>query len=98
VTERLPGQALTVTGNTPHSPGACDDDARWREAARLRSQFRGWIIIWLAAENCYRAYRRLPGARRDTAISAATSGQMANLIGQAEQASARPARRGSGMR
>jgi hypothetical protein len=43
---------------------------------------------WLAAENCYRAYRRLPGARRDTAISAPTPAEMAALIGQAEQAAA----------
>ena len=70
-----------------------EEDACWREAAQLRSQFRGWIVVWLAPENCYRAYRRLPGARRDTAISAATPGEMAVLIGQAEQAaSARRAR------
>jgi hypothetical protein len=93
VTERLPGQALTVPGNTPGSPGACDDDARWREAARLRAEHRAWIVIWLAAENCFRAYRRLPGARRDTVLSAATSAQMADLIGHTEQAAARPARR-----
>jgi hypothetical protein len=71
---------------TARSPAQQQDAACWREAARLRSQFRGWIVIWLARENCYRAYRRLPGARRDTAISAATSGEMTSLIGQAEQA------------
>jgi hypothetical protein len=70
--------------------------ACWREAARLRAQFRGWIVIWLARENCYRAYRRLPGARRDTAISAATSGEMASLIGQAGQATRPPAIRTGG--
>jgi hypothetical protein len=75
---------------TAGSPAQQQDAACWREAARLRSQFRGWIIIWLARENCYRAYRRLPGARRDTAISAATSGEMASLIGQAEQAARTP--------
>jgi hypothetical protein len=63
-----------------------DEDARWREAARLRAEHRSWIIIWLAPEQCFRAYRRLPGARRDTAISAATPGELADLIGQAEQA------------
>jgi hypothetical protein len=75
---------------------AQQEDVCWREAARLRSQFRTWIMIWLAPENCYRAYRRLPGARRDTALSAATPAEMAALIGQAEQAAARPARRGPG--
>jgi len=47
-------------------------------------------VIWLAPEHCFRAYRRLPGARRDTAISAATPGEMASLIGQAEQAARTP--------
>jgi hypothetical protein len=77
---------------TAGSPARQDEDACWREAARLRSQFRRWIVIWLATENCFRAYTRLPGARRDTALSAATSGQMADLIGQAEQAARAPAR------
>jgi hypothetical protein len=76
-----------------------NDDTRWREAARLRREHRGWIVIVLAPENCYRAYPRLPGARRDTALSAATPAEMAGLIGQAEQAgTARPARRGPGTR
>jgi hypothetical protein len=77
---------------TADSPAQQQEEVCWREAARLRSQFRGWIVIWLARENCYRAYRRLPGARRDTTLSAATSGQMADLIGQAEQAARTPAR------
>jgi hypothetical protein len=83
---------------TPGSPSQREEDACWREAARLRSQFRGWIVIWLASGHCFKAYKRLPGARRDTALSAATSGEMADLIGQAEQAAGRPARRGSGTR
>ena len=83
---------------TPASTARQDDDACWREAARLRREHRGWIVIWLAPENCYRAYRRLPGARRDTALSAATPAEMSDLIGQAEQATARPAWRGPGAR
>ena len=67
-----------------------DEDACWREAARLRAEHRSWIIIWLAPERCFRAYRRLPGARRDTTISAATPGEMADLISQAEQAARTP--------
>jgi hypothetical protein len=88
VTESLPGQAMTVPGSAPTSQGREKEDACWREAARLRREHRGWIVVWLAPENCYRAYRRLPGARRDTAISAATPPEMAALIGQAEQAAA----------
>ena len=68
------------------------DAACWREAARLRSQFRGWIIIWLAREGCYKAYKRMPGARRDTALSAATADDMTAQIRQADQAAARPVR------
>jgi hypothetical protein len=70
------------------------DDACWREAARLRAERRGWIVIWLAPESCFRAYRRLPGARRDTALSAATADELAALIGQAEQAATGPVRGG----
>jgi hypothetical protein len=75
---------------TAGSQARQDEDARWREAARLRAEHRSWIIIWLAAEHCFRAYRRLPGARRDTAISAATPGELADLIGHAEQAAGTP--------
>ena len=75
---------------TPGSQARHDEDACWREAARLRAEHRSWIVIWLAAEHCFRAYRRLPGARRDTALSAATPGELADLIGQAEQAARTP--------
>ena len=69
---------------SPSSPQQ-QDDACWREAARLRREHRGWVVVWLAAEDRFRAYRRLPGARRDTALSAGTAAQMANLIERAEQ-------------
>ena len=67
---------------------SAQDDVCWREAARLRREHRGWVVIWLAAENSFRAYRRLPGARRDTALSAGTAEQMVDLIRQAEQPAA----------
>jgi hypothetical protein len=79
------------------APGGTDsNDHRWREAAQLRAERKSWIVIWLAPENCFKAYRRLPGARRDTALSAATVAEMDALIAQAEQTAARPARRGRG--
>jgi hypothetical protein len=82
-----------LPGSVSQSPVETGDDAAcWREAARLRSEHRGWIVIWLAREGCYRAYRRLPGARRDTALSAATAQDMAGQIRRAEQAATRPAR------
>jgi hypothetical protein len=73
------------------------DAACWREAERLRAEHRGWVVIWLASEQRYRAYRRLPGARRDTALSAATAAEMADLIGQSEHGRTGRARRGRGV-
>ena len=49
-------------------------------------------MIWLAREHCYKAYKRMPGARRDTALSATTAGDMATQICRAEKAAARPGR------
>jgi hypothetical protein len=72
------------------------DAQRWQQAAQLRADHKGWIVVWLAPENCFKAYRRLPGARRDTALSAATSAEMADLIGQAEQATRTPPPRTEG--
>jgi hypothetical protein len=81
---------------TPSGTGS--DAQRWREAAQLRAGHRAWVVIWLAPANCFKAYRRLPGARRDTALSAASVAEMDALIAQAEQAAARSARRGPGTR
>ena len=69
-----------------HAPASDQDAARWREATRLRVEHRSWIVIWLAADKCFRAYRRLPGTRRDTALSAATAEDLAAQITAAEQA------------
>ena len=71
-----------------------NDAACWREAARLRLEHRAWVIIWLAREGCYRAYRRMPGARRDTALSATSADGMSAQIHCAERAAARPAGHG----
>ena len=73
-------------------PATSADAECWRDAARLRREHRGWIVIWLARNNCYRAYRRIPGARRDTALSAATARDMAKQINQADRAAAQRAR------
>jgi hypothetical protein len=71
---------MTAVAGSPAQDGRC-----WREAAQLRRVHRAWVAIWLAAENSFRAYRRLPGTRRDTALSAATASEMADLIQQAER-------------
>ena len=65
----------------------------WGEAARLRREHRAWIVIWLARDNCYRAYRRTPGARCDTVLSAPTARDMAKQITRADKTAAQRARR-----
>ncbi len=66
------------------------DQRHWGEAAELRGEHQGWIVIWLAAYSQFRAYRRLPGTRRDTVLSATTSSDLAAQISQAEQAARTP--------
>jgi hypothetical protein len=75
-----------------------EDAARWRDAARLRAEHPGWVIVWLARTGQFRAYKRLPGARRDTSLTGATADALATRITAAEQAAAGPARRARGTR
>ena len=79
---------MTAPGPAPGDhPAAEDEDSWcWREAARLRRERRAWVIIWFSPAHEFRAYGRLPGARRDTALTAPTPARLAALIGQAEQA------------
>jgi len=89
---------VAVPGPAPGRQGAVVvDGERWREAALLRRDHAGWAIVWLAEAGEFRAYRRLPGARRDTALAAATASDLAAQIGQAEQPS-RPAAARRGQR
>ncbi len=68
-----------------------EDDAHpWREAARLRREHPRWVVIWLAPIQRFRAYARLPGARRDTALTAPTPAGLAGQISHAEQAARHP--------
>jgi predicted ATPase len=79
---------VTIPGQSPFGepgPSPADDAVRWQEAGRLRAQFPGWIVIWLSHDQQFHAYRRMPGARRDTALTAATADDMAAKITQAEQ-------------
>lgn len=61
-----------------------EDLERWEEAAQMRREHRGWIIIWLAPSREFRAYRRLPGTRQDTALHAVTASDLAAQILSAE--------------
>jgi hypothetical protein len=56
------------------------------------------VIVWLARTGQFRAYKRLPGARRDTSLTAATADALGTRIAAAEQAAARPPRRARGTR
>lgn len=62
-----------------------DDAQRWQEAKELRKAHRGWIIIWLASHAEFRAYRRLPGTRRDNALGAHTASDMKTQIMEADR-------------
>ena len=68
-----------TAGQSPDDDAACR-----REALRLRSDHPGWVIMWLVPARQYRAYRRLPGNRRDATLSAATPQALASAIIQAE--------------
>jgi hypothetical protein len=76
---------VAVSGPQPGHGAVAVDGERWREAAQLRHDHVGWAVIWLAEAGEFRAYRRLPGARRDTALSAKTASDLAAQIEQAEQ-------------
>ena len=80
-----PAPGLPPPLGAGHPPGG-GDAARWRAAARLRPDHRGWTVIWLAPVAECRAYRRIPGARRDTVLAAPTAEHLATQITAAEQA------------
>jgi hypothetical protein len=85
---------MTAPGPAPGEPppAAVDDDdaGRWREASRLRREHPRWVVIWLAPIRQFRAYARLPGARRDTALTAPTPAGLADQISHAEQSAPGP--------
>jgi hypothetical protein len=54
---------IAPQGPAPGDQSAEDEDTWcWREAARLRGEHRGWVVIWLSTAREFRAYGRLPGA------------------------------------
>jgi hypothetical protein len=61
------------------------DDARcWREAARLRREHPGWVVLWLDRTRQFRAYR-LRQARHDSVLTAGTPADLVAQIGEAER-------------
>jgi hypothetical protein len=88
---------MNTSGAAPIGQHTCagGDAQRWQEAARLRGEHPRWVIVWLAESGEFHAYARLPGARRDTALAASSTDDLAAQIDRAEQvATTRSARRG----
>jgi hypothetical protein len=88
-----PGHDAVVLTSPAGSP-FCNSLA-CRRAGRLAEVIVtfGWIVLWLAPKGQFRAYRRLPGARHDTILSADEPGSLASQMEQAEQAARLAARR-----
>ena len=82
-----------MSGPQPGHGAVAVDGERWREAAQLRHDHVGWAVIWLAEAGEFRAYRRLPGARRDTALSAKTASDLAPRRVERGPSPVAPARR-----
>lgn len=80
---QLSDRAGSSGDDAHHRRESPDDVQRWREAARLRHEHPGWIVLWLARIGQYRAYR-LRG-RRDTVLTAPTPVDLVAQIGQSEQ-------------
>jgi len=82
------GQARVSPAPPPGAgsgPAGEDDAGRLREAARLRREHPGWVVLWLAHLRQFRAYP-LVQARHGTALTAATSGDLAAQISHTAQA------------
>jgi hypothetical protein len=58
------------------------DEERWREAAQLRRDHPGWVIVWLAPSRQFKAYPLYQGQRAEPLI-AGTAAELAELISRA---------------
>jgi len=80
-----------MTDAIPDGQSAAADEAgRRREAARIRREHPGWVVIWVARAGRYCAYP-LFRAPRGTALAAATPDELAAQMDRIQQA-ARSAR------
>jgi hypothetical protein len=77
-----PGRADPPGDGTRHRKESPEDVRCWQEAARLRHEHPGWVVLWLARLRQYRAYR-LRG-RRDTVLTASTPADLAAQISRSE--------------
>lgn len=74
----------------PH-PGERDpqDAACQREAARIRQEREGWVVIWVPHESRYKAYPKFR-APRGAVASAAQSGELLAQMDEVELAVRKP--------
>jgi hypothetical protein len=87
----LPGRPGSPAESARHWKESPEDVRCWQEAARLRHEHPGWIVLWLARIRQFRAYRLQ--ARRDTVLTASTPADLAAQIGRSErEAPGRPPR------
>jgi hypothetical protein len=67
-----------------------DDAARWSAAGRLRHEYPGWLVLWLARLGQFRAYRVSGRPRRPVTLTAADPAALAAQITAAEKVPGRP--------
>jgi hypothetical protein len=81
-----------MTDSNPVPPAGEGDPqgaARHREAARIRQEREGWVVIWVPHESCYKAYPKFR-APRGTVASASQPGELMTQMDQVELAARRP--------
>ena len=71
------------------SAGLSNDEACWEAAKRIREERPGWVVIWLARANQFKAYPKFR-APRGTAPAARTPEDLAAQMEEIEQAGCRP--------
>jgi hypothetical protein len=79
----LQGRTDPPADGTRHRKESPEDVRCWQEAARLRHEHPGWVVLWLARIRQYRAYR-LRG-RRDTVLTASTPADLTAQINRSER-------------
>jgi hypothetical protein len=84
---------MTDSNPVPH-PGEGDSQeaACHREAARIRQEREGWVVIWVPHASRYKAYPKFR-APRGTVASASQPGELMAQMDQVELAVCKPAGR-----
>ena len=76
--------AIPQEGERDSQEAACH-----REAARIRQEREGWVVIWVPHAGLYRAYPKFR-APRGTVASAAQPGELMAQMDKVELAARRP--------